>query len=595
LLNTNDLMKLNWFTSSSSNKYIEIVGVPVLYVVAAQLGLLLTSPDIGNYIVWPPSGVALGLMILLGYRIWPGILIGSLITYSYLFINQGLGINTSMVVAVLSISIANVVEAMVGNKLYNMFISKGETPFEQTSNTFKLLIINMVIAFISTLVYTLNTTGSLLSQTVFSNDSFTFHYLAEISGLFLFTNVVLVWTMGKTYWKISWASSLEAIFFNVVLILILIKVNQQDLSMSLEHSFHFLIIPFLLLVAFRSSIHAALLVVLTIALFSIYITIQGSGPFILNNYEVSVMSLQLFVIITTATTVLLSVTVYERADGKNKLEKFSVNLEAMVNIRTKELLNEIKIRQKTEKKIRKTIYQLQQRNSEIDNFSYKVSHDLRAPISSILGLINIAKADKDLDNVLKCIEGIEISALKQDDFIRDIIELTNNARVKPKPEIIDFKRIVEQTFDTLKHSMNNDLPKLKLQIKQEKDFYSDINRVKIIFNNIITNSIQYSNPENTKVNINVDVINGHAKISIQDNGRGIEKKYLDDVFRMFYRATDQNAGSGLGLYIVKEIIDILKGNISLESEINKGTSFIINLPDMGSAKSRKLFNISGME
>ena len=582
-------MKADWtFSSLLGNNDLRIIAVSIFYLVAAQLGLWLAFPGIGNYPVWPPSGVALALMILLGYRIWPGILIGSLITYSFVFINQGLDINASAVIAIVSISIANVVEALVGTKLYILLMSNGETPYERTSNTFKFLFITVVIALIGSLVYTLNISESLLSQTVIFSDSFLFNYLAQLSGLWLFTNLILSWTKGKTHWKITWLTALEAIFFIAGVGFILYQVSQQDLSIALERSFPFLIIPFLLWVAFRSSIQAATLVVLVISLFSVYVTIHGSGPFVLADHQNSLLLLQLFVIVIAITTVILSAAVYERIDAKKKLEKFNLNLETLVDDRTNELAEEIKVREKTEKKIRVSNNELRKTNEELDNFVYKVSHDLRAPISSILGLVNIAKADNAVENMLACMDQIEKSAQTQDEFIKDIIELTKNARVKPKRQKVNFKKIVDETFDYLKHSMNSEPSKPKLHLDQKKDFYSDINRMKVIFNNIISNSIKYSDPKNTEIDINVEVLNGHAKINIHDNGKGIDKKYQNDVFKMFYRATDKNAGSGLGLYIVKETIEKLKGNISLESEINKGTTLKMKLPNMGPSRARKV-------
>jgi integral membrane sensor domain MASE1 len=197
-------MRLNWTTSSIvGNNDFKVVAVAMLYLLAAQLGLWLVFPGTGNYTVWPQSGVALALMILLGYRVWPGILIASLITYSLVFINQGVLINTNTVMAISSIAVANVVEALVGYRLYNMFMSNGSTPYERTSNTFKFLFITLGIALIGSVVYTFNINGFLHSSELFASKTFLFNYLAEVSGLWLFTNFILSWTKGRTHWKIS--------------------------------------------------------------------------------------------------------------------------------------------------------------------------------------------------------------------------------------------------------------------------------------------------------------------------------------------------------------------------------------------------------
>ncbi len=568
------------------NNDLRIIAVTVLYLAAAQVGLWLAYPGIGNYPVWPASGVALAMMILLGYRIWPGILIGSLITYAIVFIKQDVTMNINAVLAVTGISVANVVETLVGYKLYNILITKDSTPFERTANTFKFLFITLLVALIGSLVFTLSINDTWLTGQNFDRESFLFNYLAEVSGLWLFTNFILSFVKGKTHWRLSWFSVSEAAFFTMAIVALLFVMNSPDLSMALERSFPFLIIPFLLWVAFRSSIQAAATVVLVISLYSVYISVHGSGPFVLADPQNSLLLLQLFVIVIGVTTVILSAAVYERTEAKRKLEKFNENLEEAVVERTKELDEEIKTRKRTEQKIRVSNMELRKTNEELDNFVYKVSHDLRAPISSILGLVNIAKHDNTLENMLACIDQIEKSAKTQDNFIKDIIELTKNARVKPKRQKIDFKKLVEETFAYVKYSTNTRPPRPKLHLQQKKEFYSDANRMKVIFNNIISNAIKYSPPGRTEIDIDVEVLNGHAKINISDKGTGIDKKYQEDVFKMFFRATDTNAGSGLGLYIVKETVDKLKGNITLESEVDKGTTLKLKLPNMAPRRGR---------
>lgn len=565
-----------------SNNDLRIVAVSVFYLGALQLGQWLIFPSTGNYPIWPPSGVALALIILLGYRIWPGILIGSLISYTIVFITHDIILSTNAVFAILGIGIANVAEALIGFRLYKLFIKNDNTAYERTSNTFKFLAIILVIALIGSTVYTLALNSFLPSIQTLNAGSFLYNYLAEIAGLWLFTNLILSWIRGRTHWKITRWSIAETIFYSSAIALILYAMNRQDLTIALERSFPFLIIPFLLWVAFRSSIQAATTVVLAISLFSIFITIHASGPFVIDNplSSSSLFLLQLFIIIIAVTTVILSAAVYERTDVKKKLEAFNENLETAVEERTKELDDEIKIRLETEKEIRLSNEELLKTNHELDSFVYKVSHDLRAPISSILGLVKIANMDKGVDNLLTCLNNIEKSANTQDDFINDIIDLTKNARVKPKRQKIDFEKLVDDTFDYLRYSMNSIPPKPKIQIQQKRTFYSDASRIKIIFNNILSNSIKFCDPNNTEININIKVENGHAKIDIGDNGSGIDKKYQDDVFKMFFRATDQNAGSGLGLYIVKETIQKLNGDISLESEPRKGTVLKMMLPNM---------------
>ncbi len=578
------MLKINALKALVGSTDFKIIGVVALYLLAAQLGLWLVFNDISSYPIWAPSGIAFALTILLGYRIWPAIFIGSLITYIIVFTTQGIAISIDVVSVIITISVANVFEALIGLKLYNLFITPEVTPHNKTSGTFILLGISMLVAIIGALTYTLGIyylqtpTAGVFTKILLSN------YLSELIGIWLFTNLIIAWFKNSARVSFSWKGIIESVTYLCAIGALLYVMNKSDLPVALERSFPFLIIPLLFWVSFRSNIQMATLVVVAISIFSTYITINSSGPFILDVPEESLLILQLFILVIGITVVLLSTAIYERQVASNKLALFNENLEVAVDKRTLQLANEIKVREKTEKKILIANDELRKTNEELDNFVYKVSHDLRAPISSILGLVNIAKNDNSKSNVLACIKQIEKSAITQDNFIKDIIELTKNARIKPKREKIDFEQLVNETFDYLKFSMNSIPPKPNFHLHQDKIFYSDMSRMKIIFNNIISNSIKYSDPANTKIDIDIEVVNGHAKIDIQDSGNGIEKKYQSDVFKMFFRATDQNAGSGLGLYIVKETIQKLKGNVSIESELNKGTKLKMKLPNMSARK-----------
>jgi signal transduction histidine kinase len=119
-----------------------------------------------------------------------------------------------------------------------------------------------------------------------------------------------------------------------------------------------------------------------------------------------------------------------------------------------------------------------------------------------------------------------------------------------------------------------------INVNQTGTFYSDRWRLKVILNNIISNSIRYRNGRDPVINVNVEITDRKAFVEIEDNGRGIPNEHLNKVCQMFYRATDDGAGSGLGLYIVKETIDKLQGSIKIESEVGKGTTVRLMIPEL---------------
>ena len=128
--------------------------------------------------------------------------------------------------------------------------------------------------------------------------------------------------------------------------------------------------------------------------------------------------------------------------------------------------------------------------------------------------------------------------------------------------------------------MSPDRINFSVKVSGKFDFHSDPDRLNLIINNLLSNSIRYRS-KSRSLAISIEVIKEKNKVTIKviDNGIGIEKKYQSKIFNMFYRANDQNTGSGLGLFIVQETVDKLKGKIHLTSEVNKGTAFKITLPN----------------
>ena len=141
---------------------------------------------------------------------------------------------------------------------------------------------------------------------------------------------------------------------------------------------------------------------------------------------------------------------------------------------------------------------------------------------------------------------ISKSVIQQDLFIKDILNLSRNSRLKLSPTEINFQEMVEEIFDQLKY-INHMKVNKSVEVDQQKPFFSDESRLKVVFNNLISNAIRHHNGRQPQVDISVQIKPKYAHISIKDNGIGIGKEHLSSVFKMFYRATDTNHGSGLGL------------------------------------------------
>lgn len=227
---------------------------------------------------------------------------------------------------------------------------------------------------------------------------------------------------------------------------------------------------------------------------------------------------------------------------------------------------------------------LKKTNGELDRFVYSVSHDLRAPLSSMLGVVGLMEAKTSDKELMHDLYLIKKSVQKLDGFILDILDYSKNSRLDVHSQEVHFKKILQETINNLKFmDVAPSHINMKINVKQQTPFYSDPSRISVVLNNLISNAIRYKNPSSPDpyVEIAVHTSEKDAVISVKDNGIGISEENQAKVFEMFSRLSKQSVGSGLGLYIVKETVQKLNGAISLESLPGEGSVFTITLPNLG--------------
>lgn len=217
-------------------------------------------------------------------------------------------------------------------------------------------------------------------------------------------------------------------------------------------------------------------------------------------------------------------------------------------------------------------------NHELDRFVYSASHDLRSPITSLKGLIEITQLEDNPNQIKKYLNLMHESLAKQDCFINDIIDYSKNKRYEIVMEPVSLLEIFDEAIAQLMHIENANRIKFTKELLIDK-IQSDNLRLKIIISNLISNAIKYAdnNKQEMYVSIKTYFIDGCHKIEVADNGIGINDEYKDNIFEMYF-GTNKNKGSGLGLYIVKEAVENIKGNISVSSQSNIGSKFIVTIP-----------------
>jgi len=220
-------------------------------------------------------------------------------------------------------------------------------------------------------------------------------------------------------------------------------------------------------------------------------------------------------------------------------------------------------------------------NDELDRFIYSVSHDIKAPLTSVTGLVNLYKKEHDPENKDIYVSHIESSISRLDNYTSDIVDFVRNDRTEPKPERIKIKEFLNRIYTQLDHLYPIKKITLEVQSNGVEEIITDKDRLGIILRNIFSNSIKYANPSaDSYIKCEIQKIGTKNIIRVKDNGIGIEESQMDKVFNMFHRGSELSNGSGLGLYIARETAKVLGGEIKLSSKILEFTELVIELPNM---------------
>ena len=247
-----------------------------------------------------------------------------------------------------------------------------------------------------------------------------------------------------------------------------------------------------------------------------------------------------------------------------------------------EINNELKQAQRgLEDRVKQRTSELVKANQELDSFVYSASHDLSAPLKSILGLIHITKLENKDKALTDHLEHMSHSVHKLEDVIVSLTQFSRNMGHEIKSIEIIFDKIVDEVLDEQKFPFKSDEIKIRRSYGQFDTVNTDYLRLKIILSNLISNALKYTkdNKDNAFVEIKLERGAGHFNIQVIDNGIGISEKNREKIFEMFYRATTKSKGSGLGLYIVKETVNKLNGEIHVSSTTAGESVFSVTLPN----------------
>jgi signal transduction histidine kinase len=260
---------------------------------------------------------------------------------------------------------------------------------------------------------------------------------------------------------------------------------------------------------------------------------------------------------------------------------FFVNIICILGSVGLSLLYLIVVYENSERDLRGTLAELQLRNQEMDHYVYRVSHDLRAPLCSVTGLVNLAAEEEDPAVLKKYLSMIGGTVSKSDDFIQSVLTHSKVLNTQMQPTVLQLDTLIHDSFGDLRYLAGWDKVQLRVEMDARTPFRNDLFRLSIIVNNLIANAITFRNEEAEPsfLSFRIAVDAERAVLVVADNGTGIGPESIGKIFDMFYRGSERSTGSGLGLYIVKQALSTINGTIHVESVPNAGTTFTLTLPN----------------
>ncbi|MBO9618922.1 MAG: hybrid sensor histidine kinase/response regulator [Niabella sp.] len=235
---------------------------------------------------------------------------------------------------------------------------------------------------------------------------------------------------------------------------------------------------------------------------------------------------------------------------------------------------------KAAKDLEEKMEELQKTNDSLNRFVYSVSHELRAPIASAKGILDLVKMDDLYGGSGEYWKLMDACVQKLDYYVSQTIQFYKTARFEVRPEEVDFNELIHSLIQLYRSFENAKDINFQVAVDAEKPFSGDAFRIEVIVANLLSNAVKCQRPQEPNKLVKVDVVatQEEAVISVTDNGIGINENDLAKIFDQFYKSSNVD-GVGLGLYILKESLDKLSGRIEVQSRLGEGTTFKVIIPN----------------
>jgi signal transduction histidine kinase len=574
---------------------LEILFIAGVYFILARLSLILQFKSSNATPVWPPSGFAFAIILLLGYRIAPGIMLGAFAANVFIFLsNKTCGLGTAIWLSFV-ISIGNTSESLVGYYFLNKIIPNAriKNVFLNVNHIFRFSFVTGLMCLVSC---SIGTTAVFLAKTITANQYsivWLTWWLGDVSGILLVMPFILMWTKSfqspSTIFVGSWKRKAEAMtLFLTVFLCSGYIFDNWFFSLSV-FKWAFWIIPILVWAAVRFNQRETITAIILCSAVAIWGTVNKQGPFAPLSVNESLLTVQAFVSIMVITQLILNASIYQRRQTEARLRSLSNELEIRVQKRTAELAysaNELAEKNK----------ELEKMNEELGSFTYSASHDLQEPLRKIQMFAKLI-LEKEIEALSEkgkdYFNRMQIATQRMQQLIEDLLSYSHTADTSQKHfQKTDLNVLIEHVKTELKEKITE--TNTVIETAELPDLHVIPFQFHQLFTNMISNSIKFSKPgippliriKSTVINrAQITDVNGvtgenYYHFTISDNGIGFQPNFNEKIFGLFQRlhAHNEYPGTGIGLSICKKIIENHRGILTANGEPDNGATFNIYLP-----------------
>jgi signal transduction histidine kinase/ActR/RegA family two-component response regulator len=521
-----------------------IAALTALYFVAGKLGLHLAFLHQSASPVWPPAGIALAALLVLGYRMWPAIFIGAFLVNAT---------TAGNVLTSLGIATGNTLEAVCGAWLVNHF-ADGTKVFERARNVFKFSIAAMLSTLVSPSIgVTTLALGDFASWSNYGPIWLTW-WLGDAAGDLVIAPLILLLSIpSPRRWRRREALEVGVLLLLLVCLAEIVFGGWSSIS-ARNYPIYFICGPIVIWMAFRFSQRETATGIFILSAIAIWGTLHGAGPFVMDTENQSLLTLQTWTAVLTVTAMALSAAMAERRRAEAAVEEQKTAVETA--------------------------------NRTKDNFLAMLSHELRTPLTPVMTALDALEMDSaQTEEVKAALAMIRRNVELESQLIGDLLDLTRIAKDK-----------LELKFDTLDahEAVLNviDICRAEATAKQ-LHVYSDLRagahhisgdsaKFQQIIWNLFKNAIKFT-PEHGEITISsLNPAPRTLAISVRDNGIGIDPEIIDRVFDPFEQGEltlrRRFGGLGLGLAISKSLAKAHGGTLAARSAgRDKGTTFLLTL------------------